>query len=343
VNIAPIRDMPLVAGRRVGGEIGYRTMTPDLSVALGGLRLANPVMTASGTFGYAREFAQLIDLNRLGAIIVKGLSLLPSKGNPGPRIVETACGMLNAIGLENVGLDAFVSDKLPFLKTLRTPVLANIYGTNIEAYTALAERLNDIEAVAGIEVNISCPNVKLGGVAFGADARTACQVTRSVRAKFKRTLIVKLSPNVTDITQIARSVEEGGADAVSLINTVTGMAIDIHTRRPKLANITGGLSGPAIKPVAVRMVWQVARAIKLPVIGVGGIMTAEDALEFIIAGASAVQVGTANFVNPRCTMEIIDGIANYLREQKIASVKDLVGSLTHDGFAGVDHCKLAGR
>lgn len=305
-------------------------MTPDLTVDIGALRLQNPVMTASGTFGYAKEFQELVALDRLGAIIVKGLSLAPSKGNRPPRIVETPCGMLNAIGLENVGLEKFIEEKLPFLKGVRAPVLANIYGTDVEAYAELAARLDDIEAVAGIEVNISCPNVKQGGVAFGADARTACQVTKAVRARYRRLLVVKLSPNVTDITQIAKGVEEGGADAISLINTVTGMAIDIHRRRPKLANITGGLSGPAIKPVALRMVWQAARAVKVPVIGIGGIMTAEDALEFIIAGASAIQVGTANFVNPRCTMEIIDGIADYLREKKIGSIKELVGSLEID-------------
>jgi dihydroorotate dehydrogenase (NAD+) catalytic subunit len=303
-------------------------MNPDLSVDVGGLHLSNPVMTASGTFGYAKEFAPLVDLSRLGGIIVKGLSLQPSRGNPAPRIVETAGGMLNAIGLENVGVDAFIRDKLPFLQTLNVPVLANIYGTDIGAYAALAERLDDIEAIAGLEVNISCPNVKQGGAAFGAGARTAGQVTGAVRAKYRRPLLVKLSPNVTDIAEIARSVEGAGADAVSLINTITGMAIDIRSRRPKLANITGGLSGPAIKPVALRMVWQVAQAIKLPIVGIGGIMSTEDALEFIIAGASAVQIGTANFVNPRCTVEIIDGITDFLREEKIAAIKELIGSLS---------------
>jgi dihydroorotate dehydrogenase (NAD+) catalytic subunit len=302
-------------------------MNPDLTVHIGGLRLNNPVLTASGTFGYAKEFAALIDLNRLGGIIVKGLSLKPSKGNPVPRIVETPGGMLNAIGLENVGLDAFLRDKLPFLKTLSVPVLANIYGTDVAAYAELAERLDGVEAIAGVEVNISCPNVKQGGIAFGADPLAASHVTQAVRARYRGPLIVKLSPNVTDITQIARSVEDAGADAVSLINTLSGMAVDIRTRRPKLANITGGLSGPAIKPVALRMVWQVARAIKLPIIGIGGIMTAEDALEFIIAGASAVEIGTANFINPRCTMEIIDGISDFLREEKIESLKDIIGSL----------------
>jgi dihydroorotate dehydrogenase (NAD+) catalytic subunit len=303
---------------------------PDLTTDIGGLILKNPVMTASGTFGYAKEYATLVDLNRLGAIIVKGLSLLPTKGNPPPRIVETACGMLNAIGLENVGVDAFIKEKVPFLKTLNAPVLANIYGTDVNAYAELAARLNDIETVAGIEVNISCPNVKQGGVAFGADECMAQQVTEVVRARYKRLLIVKLSPNVTDITRIARSVEAGGADAVSLINTLTGMAIDVHTRRPVLANVTGGLSGPAIKPVALRMVWQVARAIKLPIIGIGGIMNAQDALEFLIAGASAVQIGTGNFVNPGCSMQIIDGIADYMGANGLGSMRQLVGSLKVD-------------
>jgi dihydroorotate dehydrogenase (NAD+) catalytic subunit len=303
---------------------------PDLTTDIGGLILKNSVMTASGTFGYAKEYATLVDLNRLGAIIVKGLSLLPTKGNPPPRIVETACGMLNAIGLENVGVDAFIKEKVPFLKTLNTPVLANIYGTDVNAYAELAARLNDIETVAGIEVNISCPNVKQGGVAFGADECMAQQVTEVVRARYKRLLIVKLSPNVTDITRIARSVEAGGADAVSLINTLTGMAIDVHTRRPVLANVTGGLSGPAIKPVALRMVWQVAQAIKLPIIGIGGIMNTQDALEFLIAGASAVQIGTGNFVNPGCSMQIIDGIADYMGANGLGSMRQLVGSLKVD-------------
>ncbi|MCJ8500617.1 dihydroorotate dehydrogenase [Desulfatitalea alkaliphila] len=302
----------------------------DLSVAIGPLKLQNPVMTASGTFGYAKEFDALVDLNRLGAIVVKGLSLLPAKGNPPPRIVETPCGMLNAIGLENVGVEAFVRDKLPFLRRLQTPVLANIYGTDVQAYAELAARLSEIEGVAGVEVNISCPNVKEGGVAFGADPRTAQQVTEAVRVRYKGPVVVKLSPNVSDITVIARAVADGGADAVSLINTITGMAIDINTRRPKLANITGGLSGPAIKPVALRMVWQVARAVKLPIIGIGGIMNAEDALAFIIAGAGAVQIGTGNFVNPGCTMQIVDGIADYLLAHGMTRVRDLIGTLQVD-------------
>lgn len=300
---------------------------PDLAVDIGSLQLKNPVMTASGTFGYGREFSRLIDLNQLGAIIVKGLSLTPAKGNPPPRIVETSCGMLNAIGLENVGLEAFISGKVPFLTALKTPFLVNIYGTILEEYAELARRLNDVEGVAGVEINISCPNVKKGGVAFGADPLTAHSVTKAVRGTFGRTVVVKLSPNVTDIVSIAKSVEEAGADAVSMINTLTGMAINARTRKPKLANITGGLSGPAIKPIALRMVWQTAQAVKIPIIGIGGIMNAEDALEFIIAGASAVQIGTLNFINPRGALEIIDGIRNYLIEHGLTTVRELAGSL----------------
>jgi dihydroorotate dehydrogenase (NAD+) catalytic subunit len=300
---------------------------PDLAVDIGGLSLQNPVMTASGTFGYAKEFKSLIDLNRLGGAVVKGLSLKPSRGNPPPRIAETACGMLNAIGLENVGVDEFIERKVPFLRKLTIPVFANIYGTSIEAYGQLAERLNDVDAIAGVEVNISCPNVKEGGIAFGSDAMMAYEVTKVVRSMWTKHLSVKLSPNVTDITQIAKSVEDAGADAISLINTLTGMAIDIKSRKPKIANITGGLSGPAIKPIAVRMVWQVAQVVKVPVIGIGGIMNADDAIEFIIAGATAVQAGTANFVNPRATMEIIGGIKNYLTEKGINAVRELIGTV----------------
>ena len=300
---------------------------PNVRVNIGGIELKNPVMTASGTFGYAREFERLVDLNRLGGIIVKGLSLEPSKGNPSPRIVETPCGMLNAIGLENVGLAAFVKDKLPFLKGLKTPVFVNLYGKNIAEYAELAARLDDIEDVSGIEVNISCPNVKSGGMAFGAYPDSASEVVRAVRDRTKKPLMVKLSPNVTDITEIARSVEAEGADSISLINTITGMAIDIETRRPKLANITGGLSGPAIKPVALRMVWQTAQSVKIPVIGIGGIMTAKDALEFLIAGAVAVQVGTANFINTHATIDIIEGIEAFLMERNIADLADIIGSL----------------
>ena len=300
---------------------------PDLKTNIGGIELENPVMTASGTFGYAVEFEELVDLNRLGGIIVKGLSLKPSMGNKPPRIVETACGMLNAIGLENVGIEAFAKEKLPFLKKLSTPVFTNIYGKSISDYALLAARIDKLIEIAGIEVNISCPNVKAGGLAFGVVPETAAEVVDAVRKKTSKPLIVKLSPNVTDITQIARAVEGAGADSLSLVNTITGMSIDIETRRSRLANITGGLSGPAIKPVALRMVWQVAQSVKIPVIGVGGIMSAQDALEFMIAGAAAVQVGTANFVNPNATIDIIEGIEEFLIEKKISSIRDIIGTL----------------
>lgn len=299
----------------------------DLSVDIGGLRLKNPIMTASGTFGYGQEFNDFTQLERLGGIIVKGISLKPAHGNAPPRIVETACGMLNAIGLENVGVDAFIAEKLPYLKDLATPIIVNIYGKSVEEYAELAKRFDACDGVAAVEVNISCPNVKAGGVAFGVCATSAETVVRAVRSKTVKPVIVKLTPNVTDIVEIARSVEMAGADAISLINTITGMAIDVQTRRPKLANITGGLSGPAIKPVALRMVWQAAGAVRIPVIGIGGIMTAQDALEFMIAGATAVQVGTANFVNPHVTMEILTGMETYVAENNISNLSELIGSL----------------
>jgi len=300
---------------------------PDLSIRIGLLRLQNPVLTASGTFGYGQEYAGLLDLNRLGGIIVKGLSLNPRPGNMPPRTVETPCGLLNAIGLQNLGVENFIADKLPFLRNLSVPVIVNILGQDIKEYRKLAERLSSVEGIAALEVNISCPNVKKGGVVFGTDYKAAARVTRAVRAAARLPIIVKLSPNVTDIVSIARAVEDAGADAVSLINTLTGMAIDVEARRPKLHNVTGGLSGPAIKPIALRMVWQVAGAVNIPVIGCGGIMTAADALEFLIAGASAVQVGTANFVNPKATMEIISGIEEYLARHNLKDIKSLVGSL----------------
>ena len=308
------------------------TNKPDLRVNIGRLNLQNPVMTASGTFGYRREFNDFVDLNRLGAIIVKGLSMEPSMGNPPPRIVETGCGMLNAIGLENIGIKAFVKDKIPFLKNFSTPVLVNIYGKTLEEYALLASFIDDIEEISGIELNISCPNVKLGGVAFGVEPKSAYQVVKAVREKTKKPLMVKLSPNVTDITAIAKAAEEGGADSLSLINTITGMAIDINTGRSRLGNITGGLSGPAIKPVALRMVWQTVQAVSIPVVGVGGIMGAGDALEFLIAGASAVQIGTANFVNPSATMETIDGIEAFLKEKKIEKISDIIGSFSTGSY-----------
>ncbi len=300
---------------------------PQMGVTIAGLHLKNPVMTASGTFGYGGEFRDLVDLNRLGAIIVKGLSRHPAAGNPPPRIVETPCGMLNAIGLENIGIEAFRRTRLRFLRQFETPVIVNLYGQQAEDYEALATIVEDEAAIAAVEVNISCPNVKAGGIAFGVIPETAAELTRRIRQCTAKPLIVKLSPNVTDIVPIAQAVAAAGADALSLINTITGMVVDIDTRRPKLANITGGLSGPAIRPVAVRMVWQAARAVEIPVIGIGGIMTHNDALEFLIAGASAIQVGTANFVNPDATMAIIDGLATYLKDRKIADIKELIGSL----------------
>jgi len=315
--------MPLPLGR----IFTMISKKPNMRVDIGGIELKNPVMTASGTFGYAREFEKLVDLNRLGAIVVKGLSLEPSKGNPPPRIVETPCGMLNAIGLENVGLAAFVKEKLPFLRRLDTPVFVNVYGKRTEEYGELAARLEEVDGVSGIEVNISCPNVKSGGMAFGAYPESAAEVVRVVRKQLTKPLMVKLSPNVTDIAEIAKSVEAEGADSISLINTITGMAIDIETRRPKIANITGGLSGPAIKPVALRMVWQVVQTVKVPVIGIGGIMTAEDALEFLIAGAVAVEVGTANFINPHATVDIIDGIEAFLVRNNISDISDIIATL----------------
>ena len=308
-------------------DVNMNSKKPRMRVGIGGIEIKNPVMTASGTFGYASEFEGLVDLNRLGAIIVKGLSLEPSKGNPPPRIVETPCGMLNAIGLENVGLSAFVKEKLPFLRRLDTPIFVNIYGKTTEEYTELVDRLENIDGVSGIEVNISCPNVKSGGIAFGAYPESAAEVVAAVRKRTTKTLMVKLSPNVTDVTEIAKSVEAVGADSISLINTITGMAIDIETRCPKIANITGGLSGPAIKPVALRMVWQVVQAVNVPVVGIGGIMTAKDALEFLIAGAVAVQVGTANFINPHATTDIIDGIETFLMEENISDISDIIGTL----------------
>lgn len=303
------------------------TPDTDMRVAIGGLQLRNPVMTASGTFGYAREFASLVDLNRLGAIIVKGISLQPRPGNPPPRIIETACGMLNAIGLENVGVEKFITEKLPYLRQLDTPVIVNILGDSIGDYVDLAARLDQAQGIAALEVNISCPNVKKGGVAFGTDASMAAAVTSGIRQATKLPVIVKLSPNVTDVTLIARAVEDAGADGVSLINTLLGMAIDIRSRKPRLANIVGGLSGPAIKPVALRMVWQTARAVSIPVIGIGGIGTTEDALEFLMAGATAVQVGTANFYQPTAATDIVTGLEQYVHDLGLDSIRTVINSL----------------
>jgi len=302
-------------------------MKPDMSVDIAGLKLRNPVMTASGTFGYGEEFKDYVDLEKIGAFVTKGLSLKPRAGNPTPRIVETPGGMLNAIGLQNVGIDAFVSKKVPFLRTVNTPAIANFFGYTPDEYAELASRLDKIPEVAALEVNISCPNVKQGGIVFGTDPGCASSVVAACRAVTGKPLIVKLSPNVTDIVEMALACEGAGADALSVINTLTGMAIDLERRRPVLANVTGGLSGPAIKPIALRMVWQVAKAVKIPVIGIGGIMNATDALEFILAGATAVQVGTASFVNPGAAQEIAEGMERWLSERNIEDVKSLIGRL----------------
>ncbi|QXE91763.1 dihydroorotate dehydrogenase [Geomonas subterranea] len=300
---------------------------PDMSVVLAGIQMRNPVMTASGTFGYGAEFADYLDLESIGAMVTKGLSLKPKAGNPTPRIVETPGGMLNAIGLQNVGIDAFIEQKLPYLKNVNTPVIANLYGNTLEEYGEVASRLDGLAGVAGIEVNISCPNVKQGGIVFGTDPGAAQEVVSLVKRNTSKPLIVKLSPNVTDVVLMAKACADAGADALSLINTLTGMAIDLERRRPVLANVTGGLSGPAIKPVALRMVWQVAKAVKLPLIGIGGIMNGRDALEFILAGATAIQVGTASFLDPSAAQRIAQEMEQYLSEHGIESVRSLIGAL----------------
>ena len=303
------------------------TSAVDLAVELAGLRLRNPVMTASGTFASGREYADFIDLSRLGAVVTKGVSPVPWTGNDSPRVAETFGGMLNSIGLQNPGVEVFCARDLTWLGSQDVPVVVNVCGHSAEDYVRVVERLEDEPGVAAYEVNISCPNVDAGGMAFGTSCVPAAAVTAAVRAATKRPLIVKLSPNVTDITEIARAVESAGADGVSLVNTLLGMAIDAETRRPKLARVVGGLSGPAIKPVALRMVWQVAKAVGVPVIGVGGIMTGEDAVEFLLAGASAIQVGTANFVDPTSTIRIVDGLTEYCVRHGVGRVSDLTGAL----------------
>lgn len=299
----------------------------DMKVSIGKLRLKNPVMTASGTFGYGDEYAEFIDLNKLGAIVVKGLSLKPKQGNPPPRIVETPSGMLNAIGLQNIGIDNFIKKKLPFLRTLNTPVIVNFFGDSIEEYVQAAVKLNDTDGVHALEMNISCPNKQAGWSIFGTDPKVTFKVVSEVRKATDKTLIVKLSPNVTDIGLMARVAEDAGADALSLINTLTGMAIDIKTKRPKLANVIGGLSGPAVKPVAIKMVWTCYKAVNIPIIGMGGIVSAEDAIEFILAGASAVAIGTGNFINPGITIDIIRGISSYMKAGGIKSIRELKGAV----------------
>jgi dihydroorotate dehydrogenase (NAD+) catalytic subunit len=293
--------------------------------------MKNPVMTASGTFGYGLELSRFIDLSRLGAFVSKGVSSRPWPGNRPARIVETRAGMLNAIGLQNVGVDAFIKEKLPKIRRLDTVLIVNIVGREIDEYVAVAKKLNDQDGVAGLELNISCPNIKQGGISFGQNANLSAEITQAVkRAAPRKPLVVKLTPNVTDIAEIALAVERGGADAISLINTLTGMAINIDSRKPALANITGGLSGPAIKPIALRMVWQAARVVKVPVIGIGGISCWQDAVEFLIAGATAVAIGTANFINPKVSIEVIEGIERYLTKNNMRDVYQLIGSLETD-------------
>lgn len=303
------------------------TRKPKMEVEIGSLTLKNPVMTASGTFGYGREFNSFVDLNQLGAIVVKGISLEPMAGNPAPRTAETPCGMINAIGLENVGLKRFIGEKLPYLRNFDTPVVVNILGNEPDDYRRLAHALGDAEGVSALELNISCPNVKKGGIAFGTDPRAAAEVVRAAREETDLAMIVKLSPLVTDITVMAQAVEDAGADAVSVGNTFPAMVVDVKTRRPKLANRIGGLSGPAIRPIMLRLAWLTAQSVSVPVIGVGGVMTSDDALEYLIAGATAVEVGTANFVRPRATMEVLEGLERFLIEESLDDIRQVIGSL----------------
>ena len=292
-----------------------------------GLTIKNPVMTASGTFGYGLEYGDFIDLNRLGGVLVKGTTLHPRQGNPYPRMAETPSGMLNAVGLQNKGVDYFCEHIYPAISGYDTAMIVNVSGSQVEDYIEAAEKINALEGIPAIELNISCPNVKEGGMAFGVTCAGAASVVRAVRAVYDKTLIVKLSPNVTDITEIARAVEAEGADSISMINTLLGMAIDAEKRRPVLSTITGGLSGPAVKPIALRMVWQTAQAVKVPIIGMGGIASAKDAIEFLLAGASAVEVGTYNFVDPSVTTQIVDGIEDYMRRHGFTDINDLIGAL----------------
>ncbi|WP_373725958.1 dihydroorotate dehydrogenase [Bacteroides heparinolyticus] len=299
----------------------------DLNVNIGELQMKNPVMTASGTFGYGLEFADFIELARIGGIIVKGTTLHKREGNPYPRMAETPSGMLNAVGLQNKGVHHFVEHIYPSIKDIQTNMIVNVSGSAIEDYVETAAIINELDKISAIELNISCPNVKQGGMAFGVTSKGAEEVVKAVRSVYKKTLIVKLSPNVTDITEIARAVENGGADSVSLINTLLGMAIDAEHRRPILSTVTGGLSGAAVKPIALRMVWQVSKAVKIPVIGMGGIMNWKDAVEFMLAGATAIQIGTANFIDPTITVKVTEGIDDYLNRHNYTSVKDIIGAL----------------
>lgn len=299
----------------------------DLGIQIGNLSLKNPVLTASGTFGFGTEYVDFIDLSKLGGIVVKGITPKERQGNPYPRMAETASGMLNAVGLQNKGVDYFIKIIYPEISKYNTQIVVNINGGSVEEYCEVASKINELDKIEAIELNISCPNVKQGGMLFGTHCPSAIAVTKAVRQVYKKTLIVKLSPNVTSIVEFAQAVEDSGADAVSLINTLLGMAIDAKSRRPKLSTVTGGLSGPAIKPVALRMVWQVFKAVKIPVIGMGGIMNATDAIEFILAGSSAIQIGTANFINPAITLDILEGIHSYLDQNGCSSVKELIGAL----------------
>lgn len=299
----------------------------DLSVNIGKLKLKNPVLTASGTFGYGEEYSDFVDLNRLGGFIVKGTTLNHREGNPYPRMVETPSGMLNAVGLQNKGVDYFINEIYPRIKNVDSQVIVNVSGACLEDYVKVCEKLAPLDRIEAVEINISCPNVKQGGMAFGTTCAGAESVTKAIREAYDKTMIVKLSPNVTDIAEIARAVEVAGADAVSLTNTFLGMAINVETQRPYLSTITGGLSGACIRPIAVRMVWQVANAVKIPVVGLGGIMNGRDAVEFMLAGATAVQVGTANFVDPAVTVKIVDYIEEYMRRHGIEKVTDLIGAM----------------
>ena len=299
----------------------------SLAVELGPLRLKNPVMVASGTFGYGQEYSALVPPERLGGVVVKGISLEPRSGNPPPRIWETCGGMLNSIGLQNVGLRGFLKNKLPWLKTLQVPVIVNLFGNTVEEYGELSAALDGHEGIDAFEINISCPNVKAGGMAFGSDPEMVFQVVSAVKSRTNLPVITKLTPNVTDITATAKAAEDAGTDILSLINTVAGMAVDVQTRKPRLANVVGGLSGPAIKPIALRMVWQVVQVSNVPVIGLGGIVSLEDALEFLIVGAKAIQVGTANFINPKVTLEIISGLEDYLGKLGLKDINEIIGTL----------------
>jgi dihydroorotate dehydrogenase (NAD+) catalytic subunit len=306
------------------------SLSNHLSVKIAGIEFSNPVLVASGTFGYGEEYQSLIDLGKLGGIVTKSVTLEPREGHAPPRTCETPCGMLNAIGLANVGVEEFIKEKLPFLRSLETRIIVNVAGSTVQEYVDVVKRLKGTEGIDMLEINISCPNVKEGGIAFGSKVKSAYECIKTIRENSSYPIIAKLSPNVTDIVEVAYAVQKAGADAISLINTLVGMAIDVEKRRPVLSNVTGGLSGPAIKPVALAMVWKVAKAVKVPVIGIGGIMNGQDALEFILAGASMIQVGTGNFVDPQTSLKIVNGLNGYCKNKRISKISDLVGRLETD-------------